>query len=130
MTATVVVADQSPVISRQIASVFTELGYQVVAICHDGISALERVREFQPTVVTLDILLPRLGGIQLASAIRRSNIGSSMVCITSVSARERVQAARMLGVVYYALKPLDIDRLRDAARALANPEEVQHAAAS
>ena len=128
MKPTVVIAEQSAIIARQLASAFEHAGYAVVAICGDGMSALEQVKLHKPTVVTMDILLPRLGGLQLASAIRRADVGSKVYFITAVANRERVEAARMLGANYYALKPVNMEKLVAAARASAGTED-SHASA-
>lgn len=128
MRPTVVIAEQSALIARQIAAAFEHVGYRVVAVCHDGMSALDSIKDHKPTVATMDILLPGLGGLQLAGAVRRSMLDTKVFFVTAVSSRDRVEAARMLGAAFYALKPIDLERLANAAKSAAT-QELSHASA-
>ena len=69
MEPTVLIAELSPLVAGQIASAFRAAGYRVVGQVNDGLSALEQARALRPTVVTIDLILPRLSGLKVAEAL-------------------------------------------------------------
>jgi len=94
-----------------------------MAVCHDGMTALERIRDLQPDVVTFDLLLPRLGGLHMCQALQRADIHPILIAITVVSTRDRVEAARAAGVSYYVLKPIDEAKLGRIAAGVVGPAD-------
>jgi len=108
---TAVVAESSLVQARQIASTLTAAGYEIASIVHDGMQAVQMIVEHQPTIVTVDLILPRLSGYHVAQAVKRLGCQTKVIAITAVSARDRVKAAREAGVSIYVLKPIDHEKL-------------------
>ena len=66
-----VVADDEPEIRDLISEYLGKLGYQVTQ-AGDGLEALLHVRDLRPTLLILDLMMPRLGGIDALGHIRRS----------------------------------------------------------
>jgi DNA-binding LytR/AlgR family response regulator len=84
-------------------------GLEVVAECEDGASALEAIAEHQPDVAFLDIRMPGLTGLEVASATAEASPGTQVVFVTAydqyaIDAFER-------GAIDYLLKPIAADRL-------------------
>ena len=82
---------------------------EIVAACEDGGSALEAIAAFQPDVAFLDIRMPGLSGLEVASSLLASNIKTEVVFVTAydqyaIDAFER-------GAVDYLLKPVSRERL-------------------
>jgi len=121
MIKSVIIAESSPAVSRSIAAAFEEHGYLIRGIFTDGISAMRAAKEHPPSVVTLDLILPRLSGLQLAGALEKLPVPPLVIAISAVTARTRLAQAKAAGVRYYILKPLANDKLRDViSRQLSN----------
>lgn len=116
MNRTVIIAESSPAIAREIAKVFTEEGFQVLGVFHDGLSALRSARECSPGAVSIDLILPRLSGLQLAFQLGKLPVPPTILAISAVNSKERLSQAKEAGVRYYMLKPLDCERLRTIVR--------------
>lgn len=110
---TVLIADHSAVAAAQIADAFRAAGFEVVAICADGLSAVAEARRLEPSVVAFDLILPRLGGLRVAEALS-GFLAPVLVAITAISSRARVAEAKRVGVSYYVLKPIDETKLAEA----------------
>jgi CheY-like chemotaxis protein len=115
----VLVVDDDDVI-RQLICVNLELeGFQVhVAV--DGQDALDRVKQVQPHVVTLDIMMPRLDGWETAARLR-DDPDTSHIKVVLLSARAQeadLQRGEKIGVDAYLTKPFDPDELIDTVRRL------------
>ena len=116
----VLVVDDDDVI-RQLICLNLELeGFEVYQAA-DGLDALEKVREINPAVVTLDIMMPKLDGWDAAARLR-SDPATSHVRVVLLSARAQeadLKRGSRLGVDFYLTKPFDPDELVAVVRRLA-----------
>ncbi len=65
------VVDDSAFMRKLIARILGQGGVEVLGVARDGAEALRRVAELQPDVVTLDVEMPRMGGLEALRAIMR-----------------------------------------------------------
>lgn len=109
----VLVVDDDEVI-RQLISLNLELeGYEVAAAV-DGQDALERVQEWRPDVMTLDMMMPRLDGLATAAALRADPVTAHIrICLVSARAQaaDRDRAAVAPGIDAFLSKPFDPEDL-------------------
>src|SRR3954463_359156 len=115
----VLVVDDDDVI-RQLITVNLELeGFDVVTAV-DGQDALEKVKDAQPQVVTLDVMMPRLDGWEAAARLR-ADPDPAHLEVLLVWARAQGAGPRRggrFGVDAYRTKPFDPDELIDLVRRL------------
>jgi CheY-like chemotaxis protein len=115
----VLVVDDDDVI-RQLITVNLELeGFDVVTAV-DGQDALEKVKDAQPSVITLDVMMPRLDGWEAAARLRGDpETAHIKVILLSARAQEAdLQRGERIGVDAYLTKPFDPDELIDLVRRL------------
>ena len=89
-------------------------------ITHDGQSALQRIEQFQPTIVFLDLGLPGMDGHELAREIRKKTSlpQPTLVAITGWGHEQVRVASRHAGIDEHLVKPIgikDIERLLSAS---------------
>jgi two-component system chemotaxis response regulator CheB len=65
----VLVVDDSAFARKVVRECLTAAGLDVVGIAHDGLEALEKIDEFKPDVITLDLMMPNLDGIGVLNAL-------------------------------------------------------------
>lgn len=82
---------------------------QVVAVCEDGLSAMEAMQQYQPNLALLDIRMPGLSGIEVA----RSAPADTQIIFTTAYDEYAVKAFEA-GAVDYLLKPIKPERLQQA----------------
>ena len=110
MTKCVVAEDESllrEALLEQIQRAWPSL--EIVAACDDGASALEEIIEHQPDLVFLDIRMPGLSGIEIATAMREASPHTQIVFVTAYD--QYAIDAFEKGAVDYLLKPVTYDRL-------------------
>ena len=95
-----VIGDTSLATSRELAAAFQAQGIEVLATCQDGIALVEAVLEHKPDVVALDLVLPKLTGLQVIVTLKRKGMNPTFIVASAVSARERVVAAKEAGASY------------------------------
>ena len=116
MSSGIVIADQSPSVARAIAAACAGSGVPVLGVAHDGVTAVSLALELRPAYVTVDLILPRLAGLQVIEALARHRLGASIVVISAVTAREPIVAAQHAGAIAYILKPFAGPRLVEVLR--------------
>jgi len=120
----VLVVDDDDVI-RQLISVNLELEGFEVSTAYDGQDCLDKVKDVDPVVVTLDIMMPRLDGWAAASRLRDDpdTAGIKVVLLSARAQEADLQRGSRLGVDAYLTKPFDPDELIATVRRLAGLPE-------
>jgi DNA-binding response OmpR family regulator len=117
---TALIAEQSALIGLEIRQGLEAAGIVVLDIVTDGAAAVERALALRPSLITIDLVLPRLSGLQVVAAIRRHGlVHTKVVVISAVSAQASIIAAKEAGVCGYVLKPVARNRLRELGMSLA-----------
>ncbi|AHH95971.1 response regulator [Kutzneria viridogrisea] len=100
----VLVAEDEALIRLDLVEMLREEGYQVVGEAGDGEEAIRLAGELRPDLVILDVKMPKVDGIEAASAIAGQRI-APVVILTAFSQRELVERARDAGAMAYLVKP-------------------------
>ena len=100
-------------------------GCVVVGAARDGRAALEAVLTLDPDVVVLDIGMPHMTGLEVASRLRQTGSRSAVVFLTVYDDEALIEAARLAGGLGYVVKPrLQVDLGAAVRDALAGREFV------
>jgi two-component system, response regulator PdtaR len=100
----VLIAEDEALIRLDLAEMLREEGYEVVAEAADGEAAIELARQLKPSLVIMDIKMPKVDGISAASTIVEERI-APVVMLTAFSQRELIEQARDAGALAYLVKP-------------------------
>lgn len=106
----VLVVDDEINLCRILGAKLAKSGYNVVAV-HDGLQAVEKVRESDFDVVLLDLILPKMDGLTALSEIRNMRSSLPVIIMTACENAEALDQARSQGVSAYVNKPFDLDSL-------------------
>jgi DNA-binding NarL/FixJ family response regulator len=121
-TITCVVADDHPALVEALAVVLGSEGIDVVAQTVDGAAALKAIEELRPTTAILDVVMPRLGGIEVARLASRSAPETATILYTGHTERELLAEALGAGVRGFLLKESPITELVRAVELVATGE--------
>lgn len=111
MSRTVMIVDDSMIMTQKLSVIVRELGHEVVRVCKDGAEALRDYSLVKPDVVTMDITMPGMDGIETLSAIRATNPQARVIMVTSHGQEAMVVKALEAGAMGYVLKPVTKERL-------------------
>lgn len=106
----VLVVDDEINLCRIIGAKLARSGYSVVTV-HDGLQAVEKVRESDFDVVLLDLILPKMDGLKALAEIRSMRDALPVIVMTACENGEALEQARSYGVSAYVNKPFDLDSL-------------------
>jgi NarL family two-component system response regulator LiaR len=124
---TVLIVDDHAVVRRGLRT-FLELQaeVEVVGEAANGQEAIEQVSQLRPDVVLMDLVMPRLDGIEATRRIRSLNPEARVLILTSFAEDERVFPAIEAGAHGYLLKDVSPDDLVRAVLAAARGEAQLH----
>lgn len=121
----VLIADDEKPVAAGLQAQLETLGYDVVAVVHDGQHAIEVCRRALPDVVLMDIEMPGLDGLSAARQIVRDP-GTPVIILTAHGHANLIDQAVEDGVLYYLLKPVTSPSLHAALQvAVARAREIR-----
>ncbi|MBP5304817.1 MAG: response regulator [Lachnospiraceae bacterium] len=96
-----------------------------VKYAEDGKFALDMCESWQPDILISDIVMPRLNGIDLATALKEKNENLQVIFISGYSDKKYLKNAIRLGAINYVEKPIDMEELTGAVKeAVKNLEDI------
>lgn len=111
MTVETLVVDDSA-LQRTIVSEALDDRFEVVAEAENGKDAVRTFAEHRPELVTMDIMMPEMNGIEATAAIKDRVPEVTIVMVTSVEQREKMKEAVKAGADGYVTKPIEEETLR------------------
>jgi two-component system response regulator DesR len=111
--------DQMLVLGALATLLALEDDIEVVSRAEDGTTALEEVRRLKPDILLSDIEMPGLSGLDVAEAIVREKLGTSVLIVTTFGRAGYLRRAMDAGVRGYLLKDTPSDALAAAVRRVA-----------
>ena len=106
------IVDDEPRIGKILCLKLKLCGYHVIS-CTSGVEALDIIREQQPDVVLLDLLMPEMDGLEVLERVRTF---SSIPIIVFTARPEGIEKAMRLGANGSLTKPFNPDQLVEKVR--------------
>lgn len=102
---TVLIVDDAVFIRAQLKQLLTENDFMVVGEAGDGMEALRKIKELKPDIVTLDITMPEMDGIECLTEINKLDYKPTVVMVSAMGQEAFVQKAVINGAKDYIIKP-------------------------
>jgi len=107
---TILICDDEPAL-RELIRACLDDGY-LFAEASDGMTALELAREVEPDLVILDLMLPRLGGLEVLARFRADEQLRQVPVLVITAWNESREDVLAAGAAEFASKPFDPDVLK------------------
>ena len=111
MTRTVMIVDDSLIMVQKLSAMMRDLGHQVVRTCKSGAEAIHDYTLVKPDVVTMDITMPEMDGIEAMQGILKQDPEARIIMVTSHGQEAMVLKALDAGAAGYVLKPVAKEKL-------------------
>lgn len=113
------VAEDHHIVRQGLVALLKTVGdFQVVAEASDGAEAIECFDRLKPDVTLMDLRMPRIGGVEAVSTIRRQHPAARIIVLTTFDGDEDIYRALQAGAKGYLLKGMFGEELFDAIRAV------------
>jgi two-component system chemotaxis response regulator CheY len=110
----ILVVDDSLIIRKKITKLVTQLGHEVVEGAKNGQEAIDFYSSLKPDLVTMDITMPDIDGIEAVKRIMKIDSDAKIVMVTSHGQEDMVIKSIKSGAIGYILKPITQDKLVSA----------------
>jgi two-component system chemotaxis response regulator CheY len=105
------IIDDAKIMRMRIAGIAREAGWEIVAEATNGREGLARYGECRPDLVTLDIVMPELDGVETLRELRTMDPAARVVMVSAVDQRAKLRECFALGAIDFVVKPFDKQRL-------------------
>lgn len=105
MAKTVLIVDDVAFVRKTLAELLGQIGFDVVGEALDGMEAIEKYRALRPDVVTMDIVMPKLSGIEATRQICKMDKNACVVMVSAMDQMNLIMEAINAGARDYLQKP-------------------------
>ncbi|WP_422420439.1 response regulator [Pseudomonas sp. GZD-222] len=125
----ILVVDDHPFIRLALRTVLTQAGHEVVAEADNGVEAISLVRQHNPQLVLLDVTMPKLDGIAVIDRIKRLELPTRIIILTSLASEYYALRCIKAGASGFVSKTDDLGAVSEAIKSVMKgeiyyPEEV------
>ena len=110
----IMVVDDSPMIFAQMESLLKDTEFEIAAYCQDGEEAVAQYDQVRPDLITMDIIMPGMDGLETAQVLLEDHPEARIVMVSSLAYDETFEEARTIGAKGFIDKPFEKDRLVEA----------------
>ena len=114
MAQRILIVDDAAFMRMMIKDILSKNGYEVVGEAENGLVALEKYNELKPDLVTMDITMPEMDGIEALKKIKQSDPSAVVVMCSAMGQQAMVVEAIQAGAKDFIVKPFQADRVLEA----------------
>jgi two-component system, chemotaxis family, chemotaxis protein CheY len=105
------VVDDALFMRKLIAGVAVEAGWEVVGEAGDGAEAIVLYERLRPDLVTMDLVMPVMGGLEALRQIRASDPQARVVVVTALDQKQALMDSIRDGAIDFIVKPFERQRV-------------------
>jgi two-component system, chemotaxis family, chemotaxis protein CheY len=114
--ASVLICDDAIFMRKMISDILSEAGYRVVGQAANGVEAVEMYRNLKPDLVTMDIVMPDMGGIDAVREIVKDDPDARILMCSAMGQQALVIEAIEAGAKDFIVKPFQPSRVLEAVQ--------------
>ena len=112
----ILVVDDAAVIRLMLTKILESDDYEVVGDASNGTEAVEKYKELKPDLVTMDITMPDMDGIQAVKEIKKIDPNAKIVMCSAMGQKMMVLEAIEAGAVNFIVKPFDEPKVKEVIK--------------
>lgn len=112
----VLIVDDASFMRMMIKDILQKNGFEVIGEAANGIEAVNLYKKEKPDVVTMDITMPDMDGIEAVKEIRAFDPDAKVIMCSAMGQQSMVMDAIKSGAKDFIVKPFQADRVLEAIR--------------
>ena len=109
-----IIDDDLPIL-EYLETVFESEGWKTTAY-ETPVAFIKELQHVRPDIIFLDLMMPKINGVQVIQYLRKNKINIPIVVITAISQKEVITRVKEYGVSYFLTKPLHMNVILDTAK--------------
>ena len=110
------VVDDSRVVYAEMSRMLEESEFEIACFCRNGEEALEQYSQVKPDLVTLDIVMPGMDGLETCQKLKESHPEAQIFMVSSLAYNDIIDRAAALGAKGFLFKPFTKKSLLEGLR--------------
>lgn len=112
--AKVLIVDDAAFMRMMVKDILTKNGFEVIGEACNGLKAVEMYKQERPDVVTMDITMPEMDGIEAVKEIKVFDPTARVIMCSAMGQQSMVMDAIKAGAKDFIVKPFQADRVLEA----------------
>lgn len=112
MSKRVLIVDDAIIMRMRIKEIARDSGWEIAGEAANGEEGLARYRELRPDLMTLDIVMPKMDGVEVLRQVREEDPQAKIVMVSAVDQKGKLTECIRLGAIDFIVKPFDKTRLK------------------
>ena len=112
----ILIVDDAAFMRMMVKDILTKGGYNVVGEAENGVVAVQKYAELKPDLVTLDITMPEMDGIQALKKIKEADANATVIMCSAMGQQAMVIESIQSGAKDFIVKPFQADRVLEAVK--------------
>ena len=114
MSGRILIVDDAVFMRMKLKDILTKNGYEVVDEAQNGQEAFEKYQALKPDIVTMDITMPEVDGLEALKMIKAQDPDAKVIMCSAMGQQGMVMDAIKSGAKDFIVKPFDTDRVINA----------------
>lgn len=111
MTKTVLIVDDAVFMRMKLKDILEKNGYSVLGEAQNGLEAVEKYKTEKPDLVTMDITMPEMDGVEALKEIKAFDPNAKILMCSAMGQQSMVMEAIREGALDFIVKPFDSERV-------------------
>ncbi|MBU4386137.1 MAG: response regulator [Actinobacteria bacterium] len=116
MAPTVLIVDDALFMRMMIKDILSKDGFEVIGEAENGVEAVKKYAELRPNVVTMDIVMPEMDGIEAVRNIMKIDPWATVLMCSAMGQQPLVVEALEAGAKDFIIKPFQPSKVVEAVR--------------
>ncbi|ADC48570.1 MULTISPECIES: response regulator [Alkalihalophilus] len=112
--ASVLIVDDAAFMRMMIKDILSKNGFEIAGEAANGAEAVNQYKELKPDLVTMDITMPEMDGIEALKAIRETDSSAKVIMCSAMGQQSMVIDAIQSGAKDFIVKPFQADRVLES----------------
>ncbi|MCX7841814.1 MAG: response regulator [Clostridia bacterium] len=103
----ILIVDDSMISRINLKKILLAEGHEVIGEASNGLEAVKKFEDLKPDIVTMDITMPEMDGLEALRNIMRSNPAAKVIMISALGQNNKILEALQSGAKNYITKPYE-----------------------
>ena len=116
MSKKILIIDDAAFMRMMIKDILTKNGYEIAGEAENGQKGIEKFKDCNPDLVTLDITMPEMDGLTALKKIKEIDSNAKIIMCSAMGQQAMVIEAIQNGAKDFIVKPFEADRVLEAVK--------------
>ncbi|MNH95794.1 Chemotaxis protein CheY [compost metagenome] len=118
--AKILVVDDAAFMRMMLKDILIKGGHEIIGEAENGIVAIEKYKKLLPDLVTMDITMPEMEGIEALKHIKKEDPKAKVIMCSAMGQQAMVVNAIQAGAKDFIVKPFQADRVLESIKKVLN----------